>query len=356
MEKQTSEAGQRPITDPVVASHLAAARDGNREGFGNLVEPYRRELRVHCYRMVGSLQDAEDLVQETMLRAWQRLETFEGRASFRAWLYKIATNICLDALERRPRRFLPQTNSRAADPSTPKPPPISEPIWLEPFPDELLPETETNPEARYAARESITLAFLTALQVLPARQRAVLILRDVLDWHAGEVGQLLGLTLSAVNSSLYRARVTISKHYRATGWETLQASPPDQATQVLLGRYVHAWENADVEELVRLLKEDASFSMPPSPAWYQGSDSIRAIVAGTAFRGEVRGRWHLLPTRANGQPAFGAYKREHDGDLYKPYAIQVLAVDQVARQFREVIIFLNPDLFPRFSLPPELRA
>jgi RNA polymerase sigma-70 factor (ECF subfamily) len=356
MEKQTPSAGQMSISDPAVAGHLAAARGGNREGFGKLAEPYRRELQVHCYRMVGSLQDAEDLVQETMLRAWQRLETFEGRASFRAWLYRIATNICLDALERRPRRFLPQTNSQAADPFTPFPPPIAEPIWLEPFPDELLPETETNPEARYAARESITLAFLTALQVLLPRQRAVLILRDVLDWHAGEVAKLLGLTLSAVNSSLYRARVTLSKHYRGTGWETFHASPSDQAMQALLGRYVHAWENADVEELVTLLKDDATFSMPPSPAWYQGSDSIRAIVAGMAFAGEARGRWHLLPTRANGQPAFAAYQREQEGGRYKPFAIQVLTFDGDAKQLREVITFLNLALFPRFNFPLELPA
>ncbi len=288
-------------------------------------------------------------MQETFLRAWQRLDTFEGRASFRAWLYKIATNACLDALDRRPRRMLPPALRPAAEPSEPLMSPILEPIWLEPIPDELLAGVESSPEARYSARESISLAFLAALQVLPPRQRAVLILHDVLDWHAGEVAELLGLTIPAVNSALHRARTTLNKHYHARDLDAINTTQADDAQRVLLDRYVHAWEAADVNELVSLLKADATFPMPPSPSWYQGRAAIRAFVSSMIFNDGVRGRWRLLPTHANAQPAFGVYQRDKASGKYEAFGIQVLAVE--GEQLADITTFVNPALVTRFGLP-----
>jgi RNA polymerase sigma-70 factor, ECF subfamily len=200
-------------TNPEMAQCLAAAQAGDGAAFAKLTEPHRRELRVYCYRMLGSLQDAEDLVQETLLRAWRRLDTFEGRASLRAWLYKIATNACLDALRQHSRRGLPPGRVAPADPGSPLLPPVLDQIWLEPFPDAWLAPEDEEPEARFDHHESVTLAFLAALQVLPPRQRAVLILKDVLDWHAAEIAALLELTVPAVNSALHRARSTLARCY-----------------------------------------------------------------------------------------------------------------------------------------------
>ena len=335
-------------------AHLAAAQAGNRDEFTALAEPYRRELQVHCYRMLGSLQDAEDLAQETLLRAWQKLNTYEGRASFRAWLYKIATNACLDALEHRPKRTLPPARNRAADPSAPPAPPIMDPIWLEPIPDELVAGIETSPEARYDALESITLAFLTVLQILPPRQRAVLVLRDVLDWHAEEVADTLNLTVSAVNSALHRARTTLGKHYRAHGANPVKTEPLDEQTRLQLDRYVRAWESADIDSLIALLKEDATFPMPPSPSWYQGRADIRALISATILAGDARGRFRLLPTRANAQPAFAWYKRDETRGDYHAFAIQVLTFD--GDLLSDVTTFPNPALFRHFGLPLELEA
>ncbi len=229
---------------------MTGESDDRQEDFAAQVEPFRRELLVHCYRMLGSLDEAEDLLQETLLRAWRARDSFQGRASLRTWLYKIATNVCLDALEKRSRRSLPQSRFPPSDPSEPFGPPIAEPVWLEPFPDEWLPDPRTNPEARYAAHESISLAFQVALQVLPARQRAVLVLRDVLSWRAGEVAELLETTTSAVNSMLHRARRSLDGHR-----EVDRASEPptglDRQSQDLLEGYVEAWETANVDGLVR---------------------------------------------------------------------------------------------------------
>lgn len=349
------------MTDPHgEAARLAAARAGDQHEFSGLTEPYRRELQVHCYRLLGSLHDAEDLVQETFLRAWRRLDTFEGRASFRAWLYKIATNACLDTLDRRraPRRALPSTARPAADPRTPFIPPIAEPVWLEPFPDEWLVEAAASPEARYSARESVSLAFLAALQLLPPRQRAVLLLCDVLDWSAREAAELLGVTVPAVNSALHRARAALAKRYRGRGPEAAPVRPADETTRTLLQRYVQAWEAADVSRLVALLKEDAQFTMPPSPSWYHGRAAIAAFVGATIFAdeavfpGEARGRWRLRPTRANGQLAFAIYQREASG-AYRPFGLQVLALD--GDQLATVDNFIAPALFPLFGLPNEIR-
>jgi len=333
------------------AERLTAARAGNQAEFSNLTEPHRRELLAHCYRMLGSLQEAEDQVQETLMRAWRRLDTYEGRAPLRAWLYKIATNACLDALDRRPRRTLPQQLHPTADPHEVLSPPVSEPIWLKPFPDNLISPSNTSPEARYESRESITLAFMIALQSLPPRQRAVLILRDVLDWQASEVAELLEVTVSAVNSMLHRARATLEKHYHSRSRETIRDALPAQVTNELLDRYVRAWEEADVDRLVSLLKEEARFAMPPMAGWFQGRSAIRAFISTTILAGEGRGRWHLQPVHVNAQHGFAWYRRHDDGDTYQAYAIQVLIFD--GDLLAEVITFGYPALFPFFGLPLE---
>lgn len=325
----------------------------NQQSFGDLTEPHRHELHVHCYRMMGSVQDAEDLVQETFLRAWRRRETFEGRASFRAWLYKIATNACLDALEKRSRRMIPFTRQDAWTLDQPIPAPVNEPVWLEPFPDELMASEEAEPHDHYIQSENITLAFVTVLHLLPPRQRAVLILRDVLEWEASEVAELLGTTVASVKSALHRARSTMAAHKRAD----LEGAAPttiDVARQKQLDRYVQAWAAADVESLMTLLREDAIFSMPPIPVWYQGRANVGSLIARTIFAGEANGRWRLLPTRANGQIAFGLYRRDDTQPVYNAYGIQVLTFG--SGQVADIITFINASLFAYFNLPATLPA
>ncbi len=316
--------------------------------FSRLSEPHRRELQAHCYRMLGSLLVAEEAVQETLLRAWHRRETYAGRAPLRAWLYKIATNQCLDALARRPRRGLPRTRQPAANLADPIPADVTEPIWLEPYPDDLPAPDEASPEARFTQRETVTLAFVAALHRLPPRQRAVLILRDVLDWSAREVAGLLDLSVPAVKSALHRARMTLGREYETPA----DAAELDEAQRAQLDRYVRAWETADVDGLAALLTAEATFSMPPIPAWYRGRDTVRALVAKTLFAGPARGRWRLRPTRANGQPAFGLYRIDPGAGLYRAYGVQVVTLD--GREVADVITFRVPALFARFGLPETL--
>src|SRR5512135_1402537 len=231
---------------------LAAARSGDGDAFKALAGPYRNELLAHCYRMLGSLEDAEDELQETLLRAWRRLETYEGRASFRAWLYKIATNACLDALEHRPRRILPFDQATTPDSFDPPAPQGDEPAWIQPFPDEWLSPASPNPEAQYDTYESISLAFLIALQVLPPRQRAILILSDVLGWSTPEISDNLGITVSSATSLLHRARATMKQRKTPRSRESIRAGTPDAQTKELLNRYLRAWESADIEGIVAL--------------------------------------------------------------------------------------------------------
>lgn len=332
---------------------ILAAQSGNQEAFHQLTEPYRRELLVHCYRLMGSTEDAEDLLQDTYLRAWRGLDTFVRNVSFRAWLYKIATNTCLNALAKRPRRTLPQTAGPSGDPRLPLAPPVGEPIWLQPFPDEWLPEaaaeTAADPETHYTRQESVSLAFILALQLLPPRQRAVLILSDVLDWHATEVAELLDLTVPSVNSALHRARATLAKN------RSSQPLPPqDSATQQLIQQFVRAMENADVAGIVALLKADAVFTMPPSHTWYQGPESIWELFANQLFGGQAVGRWHLVPAQANLQPSLGLYRLDEARRIYRPYALQVITVSPDSGLISEIVSFSDPALFPRFGLPPEL--
>ncbi len=343
------------MTDWRAATALEAARRGDPDAFGALVEAHRRELLLHCYRLLGSIDGAEDVVQETLLRAWQHIDRFQGNRLFRAWLYKIATNACFDALAKQPRRRAPALALESTDV-------LAEPeqhqslgtqsdalFWLQPFPDALLPPSAASPEAHFLARESITLAFMALLHLLPPRQRAILILRDGLDWSAREVAALLDSTVSSVESALHRARVTLSRHHLPT-----DRSPPalDGSTRTLLDRYVQAWEREDMAALTQLLHTDALLSMPPSPATYRGPAAIIAFWTGVMDHGRTPDRWRLLPTRANTQPAFAFYQREPGAPAHVAHGILVLHV--TGSLIHELTMFLDPDLFPHFKLPAVL--
>src|SRR5215207_6276010 len=247
-------------------TYLSAARAGDQEAFAQLIEPYRKQLMVHCYRILGSFEDAEDMLQETLVRVWKRLDSFEGRSSLRAWLYKVATNASLDALDSRRVRGLPKELYARADPTLPLPAPLKEVNWVEPLPDEWIDgQPDIYPEARYEVRESITLAFVAELQKLPARQRAALLLCDVLGWDAKEAAEILDTTTAAINSALQRARETMKQAERKTAPARL-----NEQLAALLARYVSAWEAADSAALVAVLREDVALTMPPLPVWFGG--------------------------------------------------------------------------------------
>ena len=323
---------------------VSAAQAGDRTAFDTLVGPYRRELLVHCYRMLGSIHDAEDLVQETLLRAWDKRATFTSHGSYRAWLYRIATNLCLNQLRSVPRRSLPLETHPETDPRSPLPQRVREPVWLEPFPDELLADPQSDPQDRAERSEQTTLAFLVALQHLTPTQRAVLLLREVLEWPAADVAEWLGLSVPAVKSALQRARRTL--HQRNIGSEARVALPGPQV-QTLLDRYVALWEQADIPGLVALLREDAWFTMPPLPAWVQGRAEISTLLATSVF---TPGRqWRLQPTRANGSPAFGLYQWEARPRVYQLAGLLVLDVG--GEQIRSIVAFLDLSCLSSFTLP-----
>jgi RNA polymerase sigma-70 factor, ECF subfamily len=314
------------------------------EEFERLAAPLRAELVAYCYRMVGSADEAEDLAQETYLRAWRHYATFEGRSSLRTWLYRIATNVCLNAIERRGRRPLPSgLGAPVDDPDRPVGAAALDVPWLQPFPD---PPAPADPGAVVVSRAGVRLALIAALQYLPARQRAVLILRDVLDWPAAETAQLLGLTTTAVNSALRRARDRLDRV--APGADAI-SEPAGQAERALASRYAAAFHDADLTTLVSLLRTDVALEMPPLPGWYAGAAAVGRFL-GTRVLTEP-GRITVFPVAANGQPAFASYLREDDGTAHA-HAIQVLEVagDRIAR----IVIFLNPDLFATFKLPKTL--
>ncbi len=326
-------------------------RDIDQHEFGTLTESHRRGLRAHCYRMLGSIHEADELVQEAFLRAWNRRETYEGRSTFRAWLYKIATNLCIDSLRKRPRRSLPIAREDESTLEQPIPPSINEPIWLDPYPFDIPAPEDVNPEAKYSTSESIRLAFLTSLHLLPPRQRAVLILRDVLDWKAEEVAAALDQTVPAVKSALHRARATLAEHQSTLQRENISANVADEDLRTQLDMYVNAWETADVDGLVALLRDDSTFSMPPIPSWYRGRENIGGLVRKTIFAGQANGRWRLLPTHANGQHAFGLYRLNETG-TYDGYGIQVATFD--GNQIADITTFRDPSLLRFFDLPPAL--
>jgi RNA polymerase sigma-70 factor (TIGR02960 family) len=326
-------------------SLLARARAGDAEAFASLVAPYRRALHVHCYRMLGSLQDAEDLLQESLLRAWRGLEHFEGRASVRGWLYRIATNACLDALKARKRRLLPDAYAPPGDPTAPPAPAVDDVPWLEPYPDRLLGAADDDPAERYEAREAIALAFISAMQFLSARERAVVILRDALGFSARETANLLDTSLASVNSALGRARA------RLAGQDGADVRPPVVADEAaVVTRYVEAWEAADVDRLVALLRGDARMTMPPTPSWYLGRDAVGAFFA-TFLASELGTGSRLLPTRANGQPALAVYGRAGDDGLHQPLGIKVLTLDDRGR-IAAIHGFTDPELLRLFGLRP----
>ncbi len=340
------------LAPETLAHTLAEARGGDQQAFSLLTEPHRLELLTHCYRMLGSIEDAEDQVQETFLRAWKGIDTYEGRASFRAWLYKIATNSCLDALKNHPKRTLPPNLTKPVILSDPLPNPKRVKVWIEPFPEELLAPISSNPEARYDAYEAISLAFLVALHVLPARQRTVLILSDVLGWPLAEIADALDTTLSSVTSLLHRARETMKQRNMAGKREGYRVSVADHQTKQLLERYLQAWEAADIEGIVALLTDDATFPMPPYPIWVQGKPAIQVFIGRTILSGEAQKRYKLIPIRASGQPGYAFYQLDEHTRQYQPFAIHLLAIENGL--ISEAITFGFPSLFRFFNLPPSI--
>jgi RNA polymerase sigma-70 factor, ECF subfamily len=315
--------------------------------YARLVESHRGELHVHCYRMLGSVHDAEDALQDALLRAWRGLPRFEGRSSLRSWLYKIATNTCLDLIARRPMRVLPVDYRRAGDPHDGPATPLVESAWVEPYPDERLGLEDgfAAPEARYERRESVELAFIAALQHLPARQRAVLILREVLGFSAREVADTLDTTVAAVNSALQRARAAVDERLPGQSQQaTLRALGDERLHEVVEG-YMDALERGDVDAVVAMLTEDATWSMPPMTSWYRGHDAI----VGFLTEGPFRHRWRHVPTRANGQVAVGCYLWDAEKRRYEAQVLDVLTLR--GAQIEEVTAFVDPGVCPRFGLP-----
>jgi RNA polymerase sigma-70 factor (ECF subfamily) len=311
--------------------------------FVTKADPYRRELLAHCYRMLGSVYDAEDLVQETYVRAWRSYESFEGRSSMRTWLHKIATNACLNALESRNRRPLPIGLGAPSSDPTDKLIERTEVSWLEPMPDSML---AGDPATVVTGRESIRLAVVAAMQYLPPRQRAVLILRDVLQWPAAEVAEMMDMTVASVNSALQRARAQLQQATVSAD----EVTEPDEADKrALLDRFVAAFEAKDIGAMVQIFTKDAVWEMPPFTGWYQGNEDIaRLIDVNCPARGP--GDMKLVPTMANGQPAFGLYMR--DGDVYRPFNLPVLTL--TADGVSHVSAFFDVRLFPTFGLPEQL--
>jgi RNA polymerase sigma-70 factor, ECF subfamily len=355
-----------PRTGPILQEGevLDAARAGDEDAYRRLVEPLRGELHAHCYRMVGSPHDADDALQDALLRAWRGLPRFAGRSSVRSWLYRIATNACLDLIGRR-KRVLPVDYGPPADPHDGIAAPIVESAWVEPYPDQAvgIGEGRLGPEARYEQRESVELAFVAALQRLPARQRAVLILREVLGFSAAEVARTLDSSVASVNSALQRARKAIDDELPDQTQQATLRALGDTRVQELVATYVRAWEAGDVDAIVDLLTDDVTMAMPPAPTWFRGLDASTGFLRNfvfarrerrrelVSFAGEKR-RVRLVPTWANGQPAFGNYQWNEEAGAYMPVAIQVLTLR--GARIRDLTAFVKPALLPSFGLPERL--
>ena len=332
----------------VTAELISRARAGDGDAFQQLIEPHRRELQVHCYRMLGSFQDAEDALQDTLLAAWQSFGGFEGRASLRTWLYRIATNRCLNARRSASRRPAKEWDILQVEP--PEPTRLGEVVWLEPYPDSLLEGAigvPLGPEARYEQTESVSLAFVTALQVLPPRQLAVLVLRDVLGFPANEVADMLDSTVESVNSALKRGRASLQRRLSPTADSEPSPTAGSPSENAVVAKFVNAWESADLDALVALLTNDVFISMPPMPFAYEGRDIVARFCASIFGAGR---RFDLVPTQANGQPAFGAYLRapngiRHGTGLY----VLTLAGDRICAMTR-----FDNTVLPWFGLPRSL--
>jgi RNA polymerase sigma-70 factor (ECF subfamily) len=318
---------------------LEQAQGGGEGAFAQLVDPYRGELHAHCYRMLGSVHDAEDALQDALLRAWRGLARFEGRSSLRSWLYTIATNACLTAIERRPKRVLPIDYGPAADPHTPPGEPLVESVWLEPYPDELLgvEDSFAAPEARYEMREGVELAFIAALQHLPANQRAVLVLREVLGFSAKEVAESLDTTVASVNSALQRARAAVDERVPEQSQQATLRELGDDEVRDLVSRYMDAWEREDLDAFTAMLADDATFAMPPLATWYSGRDGIRKWAQAFSMNGMWN--WRGIVTSANGQPAIGFYSWNEDEQAYLAFALNVLSFR--GREVSDVTAFIN---------------
>jgi RNA polymerase sigma-70 factor (ECF subfamily) len=329
---------------------LAAARQGDEDAYRRLLEPHRKELHAHCYRMLGSVHDAEDALQDALLRAWRGISAFEQRSSLRSWLFRIATNACLNAIERRPPRQLPMAYGPPADPYEKDEPPLVESIWIEPYPDAQLGLADglAAPAARYEQRESVELAFVAALQLLPAKQRATLIMREVLGFSAREVAESLDTTVASVNSSLQRARKTIAEQLPEQSQQATLRALGTHDVQELVERYADAMERGDVDAVVAMLTEDATWSMPPFASWYRGRDALTVFLRENALNGQL---WKHAPTRANGQVAVGCYFFNAER-RYVAAVVDVLTLD--GGRIAAVTAFVTPEIFPRFGLPDEL--
>jgi RNA polymerase sigma-70 factor (TIGR02960 family) len=333
---------------------LRRARGGDESAFAQLADRFRAELQLHCYRIVGSVQDAEDMVQETLLAAWRGLERFERRASLRSWLYRIATNRCLNALRDRGRRPPEPPAAPENAPAPPQPTRLGEPVWLEPYPDVLLervPDRSQQPEARYETREAIGLAFIAALQRLPPRQRAILVLRDVLAFRAGEVAEMLGATEVSVNRALHRARRGLDRAV-PPGQRDLAPLPGSREERDLVARFTAAFEAGDVPGVVALLSDDALLTMPPAPLEYQGPVAIGGFLSIVPAGGALE-RFRLVPTRANGQPAFGCYLRDPHSPVAHAYGLMVLTLR--GNRVTAITGFPDTSVFRSFGLPRTLR-
>jgi RNA polymerase sigma-70 factor, ECF subfamily len=338
------------MSDLQKAPQVAAPHTDDRLDFGLLTDRYRRELLVHCYRILGSLEDAEDALQEALFNAWRQFDSLRSLAALRAWLYKIATNVSLNMLARRRVRSLPPAAGEPANPRDALQAPIMDAVWLDPLPDEYIAGDIASPEACYETKESVTLAFLAALQILPGRQRAILIMRDVLGWNTAEIGDLLDQSIPAVNSALQRARATIRKNYTKPDH---RLGTDDERIANLLARFAQAWETGDSASLVALLREDAILSMPPLPGWYRGRDAIREFLDRHLFAAshtDTRTRFRVTATRANGCPALASYQLDEAG-MYRPGAILILTLegDQIVQL--DDFLALDDRLFLRFNLP-----
>jgi RNA polymerase sigma-70 factor (ECF subfamily) len=324
---------------------LERARAGDELAFARAVDPHRGELHAHCYRMLGSVHDAEDALQDALLRAWRGLARFEGRSSLRSWLYTIATNTCLDQIARRPTRVLPIDYGPPTDPHVAPGEPVVESVWIEPYPDEILGVEDgfAVPEASYELRESVELAFIAALQHLPPTQRAVLILRLVLGFSAKETAESLGTTVASVNSALQRARAAVDERVPEQSQQATLRALGEPEVRAMVDRYVDAWERCDIDAFAAMLAEDATFAMPPLASWYRGRSAIARWAAGWPLSGAWR--WRVARTTANAQPALGFYAWNDDDRGYRPFALNVLSFR--GEHVRDVTAFIARSAEPR---------
>lgn len=338
-------------------SDVLAAKAGDERAFSRLLEPHRAELHAHCYRMLGSLHDADDALQEASLRAWRGLSRFEGRSSLRSWLYTIATNSCLTQIEKRPKRVLPIDYGPAADPHTRPGEPVVESVWIEPYPDDVLGVEDglAAPDAQYERREGLELAFIAALQHLAPNQRAVLILREVLGFSANETAAMLDTTVASVNSALQRARGAVSERVGEQSQQATLRALGDEALRALVQRYVDAWERNDVEAFAAMLAKDATFAMPPLASWYSTREGIAAWARGWPLSGAWR--WRTILTRANGQPALAFYVWDEAAGASLPFALNVLTFR--GQEIADVTAFVarsieatDPEAYERWTEEP----